>query len=345
MRALTRQISWFKTNSWLEGKRAASIFFGGGTPTILPAKTLTQLLSECCRSFSIQVDKLETTVECNPATLNKSDLLVLRKGGFNRLSIGIQSLNEKELLGLSRPHSAEEAKETVLMAEKVGFDNISIDLMFGLPGQTPSSWSETLKKAIGLGPDHMSIYELTIEGGTRFYQQLQDRTLLLPDEETVLQMMEITENCLAGTQYQRYEISNYSIKDKQCLHNLNYWRNGSYIGLGAGAFSNLSGLRLSAFHDIELYCQQIENNREPWSEKECLDNEAGFRETVVMGLRTLKGIALEEMQQRFQIDLVNYYGDTLNKLIRQNLLELTVNTLRLTKKGLLVANMVMAELV
>jgi oxygen-independent coproporphyrinogen-3 oxidase len=321
-----------------------SIFFGGGTPTLLPPETLNSLLAECLDRFPY-ADEAEISIEVNPATVDAHGLAALRRAGFNRLSIGVQSLDDSELLLLGRPHRVDDAVKTVRLAREAGFDNINLDLMYGLPGQALHVWQTTLDRALALQPEHLSIYELTLEDGTPFARLREQGTFALPDEETILLMLDETQQALNQAGFNRYEISNYAQPGCQCCHNINYWRNGEYIGLGAGAVAFLNGIRYTAIADADQFCECLENGQDVWAEKEKLDRDAAFRETVIMGLRMTAGISLPELTERFALNAEVYYSETLHRLIRQGMLHLMHDRLQLTAQGFLLADAVMAELV
>ncbi len=342
--AIKQQITQFAACKETQSRPLTTIFFGGGTPSILPAEILRELLQECLHHFP-SATEMEISIEVNPATIDMQGLEILQRAGFNRLSIGIQSLNDRELKILGRPHSSADAIHTVRLAREAGFANISIDLMYGLPDQDIMSWQDTLRKALTLAPEHLSLYELTIEKNTNFFRQLTKGNLQLPPEDDVLAMMEVTQQLITAAGLIRYEISNYAPPDFQCRHNINYWHNGAYIGLGPGAVASLDGTRYTSVADVEQFCDLLKNGQEPWQEKETLEIETRFRETVIMGLRMTQGVSLDALRMRFDIDAAAYYGTTLTRLISQELLKLDDERLRLTEQGLLLANTVMAELV
>jgi oxygen-independent coproporphyrinogen-3 oxidase len=321
-----------------------SIFFGGGTPTMLPSEALSKLLGECLNCLSI-ADRAEISIEVNPATVDGKSLQVLRQAGFNRLSIGVQSLQDAELRQLGRPHTVADAVETVRLVRRAGFENINLDLMYGLPGQGLQTWKDTLTHALDLHPTHLSIYELTIEAGTPFATLEEQGDLIVPAEDTVLLMLEETQQLLIQAGLQRYEISNYAQPGYQCRHNINYWQNGEYLGFGAGAVAFLNKTRLTAIPHAEQFCKRLERGEEIWQEKEKLDQEASFRETVIMGLRMTAGVSLAGLTERFGVTIENYYGETLQRLIQQGMLDIVQERLQLTSQGFLLANTVMAELV
>ena len=344
VQAISMQLRSFSETLFAQQRSLTSIFFGGGTPTLLSPETLNKLLADCRELFPC-ADGAEISIEVNPATVDADGLALLRRAGFNRLSIGVQSLNDAELRRLGRPHTAADAARTVRMARQAEFENINLDLMYGLPGQTLRNWRTCLDHALALQPKHLSIYELTIEAGTPFARQEEQGRLSLPDEETVLLILEATQQLVEQAGYQRYEISNYAEPGYRCRHNINYWQNGEYIGLGAGAVAFLDGTRCAALADAEQFCERLENGEKVWAEKETLDREAAFRETIIMGLRMTAGISLAELQERFGIDTEIYYRENLHRLLRQGLLHIAQGRLQLTDQGLLLANTVMAELV
>ncbi|OQX10630.1 MAG: hypothetical protein BWK76_20400 [Desulfobulbaceae bacterium A2] len=328
-----------------QGRTLQSIYCGGGTPSLIPAEELTALVAECRRTWGAEAEALETTVEVNPATIDEAALSILRRGGVNRLSIGVQSLRDDELRTLGRLHDAATAVATVRQARSAGFNNLGIDLIFGLPGQTAAQWRETLQRAIELTPEHISLYELTLEENTPFAARQTQGTLALPPEEEVLAMMQLSETLLPAAGLLRYEIANYARPGRESRHNRNYWQNGDYLGLGAAAVSCLNGRRWSNERDPARYCEILQAGNDPLVDEETLPPEARFRETVMLGLRTIAGVDLAELQRRFGLDARSYYGDTLNALLRQGLLELAGPHLRLTRTGLPLANRVMAELI
>ncbi|RWX51798.1 coproporphyrinogen III oxidase, anaerobic [Candidatus Electrothrix marina] len=343
-RAISTQLRFFAEEYRDQQRPLTSIFFGGGTPTLLAPETLSRLLAECLAQFPC-ADGAEISIEVNPATVDAAGLHVLRRAGFNRLSIGVQSLKDSELCQLDRPHTVADAVRTFQMARAAGFDNINLDLMYGLPWQDLHAWRNTLDHALELQPEHLSIYELTIEAGTPFAQQQEQGRFSLPDEDTVLLMLETTQQALKQAGLSRYEISNYAKPGCRCRHNINYWQNGEYIGLGAGAVAFLTGTRLTAIADADQFCERLENGQEVWTDKEQLDREAAFRETVITGLRMTAGVSLAELADRFGMKAEIYYSETLHRLIRQGMLHIVHDRLQLTARGFLLADAVMAELV
>jgi oxygen-independent coproporphyrinogen-3 oxidase len=320
-----------------------SIFFGGGTPSLLGPELLLDLLARCRQHFPL-APTVEISLEANPGSVDASSLQVLRQAGFNRLSLGVQSFNEQEVQRLGRGHSAAQAIESVHLARQAGFRNLSLDLMYGLPGQAVQDWQATLEQALDLAPEHLSIYELTVEPGTVFARMGQEE-LDLPKEEDLLAMLDLTLQRLQQAGYQRYEISNYARDGFQCRHNCNYWNTGAWLGLGPGAVTCLGGTRYSSPADLEGFCQGIEAGQRLWEEEERLSPEAQFREAVIMGLRMRAGLSLADLNKRFGLDVQHYYGKRLERLQQGGWVDLSQGRIRLTQEGLLLANAVMAELV
>lgn len=322
----------------------ASIFFGGGTPSILPVEALTLLLADCRSLFTFSAEP-ESTIETNPGTVDAWDLQQLRRIGFNRISIGVQSFNDRELVRLGRLHTGGEALATIAAARRAGFTNLSLDLMYGLPGQGQECWRQNLDQALMIAPEHLSLYELTIEDGTPFAVEVLQKKLNLPTEDEILAMMAAIEQAIPLGPLERYEISNYAVAGAACRHNLNYWHNGQYVGLGPGAVSAFGGQRRSTVGSLDQFCHRVAAGEALWDETEELSLEAAFRETVIMGLRLLAGISMTELRRRFGIDVLEYYGETLSSLLRQELLAIRGDHLLLTRSGLPLANRIMANLV
>lgn len=326
------------------GPPLETVFFGGGTPTVMPVEEVTGLLVHAEKLFGIAPDA-EISIEANPGTVDTRYLRRLVEAGFNRLSLGVQSLNDAELTVLGRCHTANQAIVTVKAARNAGVLNLSLDLMYGLPGQTLHDWSTTLEGALRLAPEHLSLYQLTVEEGTPLADRVDSGALTLPDEDTIVAMDELNIEFCARAELELYEISNFARPGFRCRHNINYWQNGEYLAAGAGAVSYLAGAREKRIGDPLQYCRCIETNRDPIIEHEKLNREASFRETVVMGLRMTEGVDRRRLEERFGLNPVTYYGAVLEKLLAAHLLELTSTHLRVTDRGRLYSNIVLAELV
>ena len=321
-----------------------TIFLGGGTPTLLPKNLLQKLLTYIFSSFSVLPDA-EISIETNPGTVETEKLKLLHNTGVNRISVGVQSFNDQELKRIGRIHSAEEAVLAVRMAKAIGFKNISIDLMYGLPGQDADSWKENLETAISLDLNHLSLYQLTVEEQTPLATMVAEDRLQLPEEDELAAMDDITTKLCSDNGLNQYEISNYARVDYQCRHNIAYWENREYFGIGAGAVSCLQGIRRQNLTNPATYCLLMEKGESIIMEEEQLNPEASFRETVVMGLRMNRGVSKKELKKRYGIDFEKYYGKIFRQLITNNLLEQSAEYIRLTDRGRTFANRVMAELV
>ncbi len=325
-------------------ERLQTIFFGGGTPTALPLEMMQQILAVCFSSFSVAAGA-EISMEANPGTVDGDMLARLRTSGINRISFGVQSFVDKELKIIGRIHTADEAIGAVQLAGESGFKNISIDLMYGLPGQSGKSWQFSLEKGFSLAIRHLSLYQLTLEEGTPMADRVARGEILLPAEDIVSEMDGLTVQHTATAAFERYEISNYSLQGSQCRHNRIYWKNEDYIGVGAGAVSGRQGRRMRNADNPADYCSLMEKGISPviWEEK--LDREASFRETVIMGLRMTAGISLRSLEKRYGISVEEYYGDILKSLLGDGLLSCRAGRLHLSTRGRMFANRVMAELV
>ncbi|WP_306548907.1 radical SAM family heme chaperone HemW [Desulfobulbus sp.] len=345
LEAVRRQMRQMAALPEVQGLRFATVFFGGGTPSVLPPEVLASLLADCRALYAFAAGQTEITIEVNPGTIDPAGLRQLRRAGFNRLSIGVQSLDDQELHQLGRIHTGVDALAAIESARQAGFAHCSFDLMYGLPGQTASSWGRTLDRAMDCAPQHLSMYELTVEEGSPFFLHQQQGRWTLPHEDEVLAMMAMIENRISRSPLARYEISNYAAPGRECRHNLNYWRNGLYLGLGPGAVSAIGGRRLATLADFDRYCRRLTAGESADQEVEQLEAEAAFRETVVMGLRLLAGVSISGLRRRFGLDLPAYYGPVLDRLLTQDLVRLEADCLRLSPTGLPLANLVMSQLV
>jgi oxygen-independent coproporphyrinogen-3 oxidase len=345
--AVAGQADQMADHPWVVATDFTSLYIGGGTPTMYEGEELASLIKKCCQRFRIETSSPETeiSVEANPNTVSFETLHCLRDAGVNRLSIGCQSFSDAMLKALGRSHTVRHSREAFEQARRAGFDNISLDLMFGLPGQRLADWQETLLKAVALAPEHFSVYELTVEENTPLARSIDDGDLSLPPEDVAVAMLEDIQQTLSGAGYERYEISNYARPGRQCRHNINYWQNNSYLGLGAGAVSYFDGFRVTNVSDPDRYISLVEEAIFPFEEGECLSREASFRETVIMGLRMTAGISCHTLEKRFGLTPDQYYGKILKRCIDQGLVVLEKDSLRLTEKGLPVANQVLAQLV
>ena len=314
-----------------------TVFIGGGTPTVLPGRELGRLFAGLKRIFRL-APGAEVSVEANPTRADRGVFARLRELGANRISIGGQSFSAPALEFCGRGHGPDDIAAAVEAARRAGFDNIGLDLIRGLPLETPESFAAGLGQALALEPEHLSVYDLGVEPGTPFHRLMSRGELPLPDEAALEEMDRATAELTRGNGFLRYEISNYCRPGRECRHNLNYWRNRPYLGLGAGAVSCLEAIRLTNTAPADLYLQRIARGEWPLAAFEILPRAARTREAVVMGLRTTAGVHLTPEIRRM-------YGDTLPRLAGQGLVEMEAERLRLTALGLRYANRVMAELV
>ena len=323
----------------LAGKTVPTVFFGGGTPTLLPPASLDKILGKVKNHYNLSRD-CEITIEANPATVKQETLDQIRSSGFNRISIGVQSFDADELKLLERVHSVEEIHTTLHRARLAGFDNLSLDLMSGLPGQSLEKWKSNLLQALDKKPDHISAYGLTIEPATSFFK-LQERGLLrLAPENIQLEMLQATIEILPSAGYDQYEISNFARPGFESRHNLNYWDNGEYLGLGAGASSYLNGERFKNTNLPSRYIREVQAGGAAVESTEKLDLLHAMGETIMLGLRRLKGIPIEEFENRFQISFQKVYGKVIDPLLEEGLITLNQNRMALSRKGIFLADSV-----
>ncbi len=322
-----------------------SVFFGGGTPTTLSSAQITDILNFIFKKFSIASD-CEISIEANPGTVDYQYLKTLRKSGFNRISLGCQSFHDGLLKRIGRIHDCDDIYKSFSAAKKAEFENISLDLMFGLPGHTLEIWTDTLQKAVQLKPNHFSVYNLTIEKETPFYDQFQKGELTLSSDELQLKMYERAVEYLSQAGYVHYEISNFAVKGYECRHNKIYWNNNEYLGFGPGAASYLNGTRSKNVLSPEKYIQTLLDKKEiPLFEKETLDTKKSMGESLMLGLRMLRGINLPDFERRFGKSVDSEFGEKIRKLQNEQLLEYNDEVLKLTHKGILFSNEVFVELV
>jgi len=348
MQALSQQAQEMAAHTWTRARKFHSLYIGGGTPSTVDTSAMADFVAACLESFDFTFEPQrspEVTMEANPNTVNRAMLKKLKQAGINRLSIGTQSFSDAMLKGIGRKHSAQDCIQAVKYARDAGFTNLSLDLMYGLPGQDIPGWKKSLEAAAELAPEHLSVYELTIEEHTPFGDQVRQGRLDLPGEDVALSMFELAQEVLSARGYEQYEISNYARKGFQCIHNINYWENGSYIGLGSGAVSCFSGTRIQSEENPERFINMISRKQKAFKEGEFLPLDARFRESVIMGLRMTNGVSISLLEKQYGLAPEKYYGETLEALLMEGFLEEKENRLRFTKRGMLLANRIMAQLV
>lgn len=320
----------------------STLFIGGGTPSILTESQLTTLFQGISKNFRLAEDA-EVTMEANPGSVDFSKLKLLRQLGVNRLSLGVQSLDPKLLKRLGRIHTPVQAVEAYELAREAGFSNINLDLMNGLPGQAVSTWEYTLKTAVNLKPEHISVYGLSVEEGTLFGDEWAAGILSLPEEELCVQMTAFTHELLKSCGYHHYEISNYAMPGKECRHNQIYWHNLPYLGFGAGAASYWQRERRTNTADVDVYIEQVTKGLSPVTEREQQDLAQDMAETMFLGLRMLKGVERQGFARRFGREIDSVYGQQIKDLVRRGLLVDEGGFLHLTSKGIFLANEVFCE--
>ena len=324
-------------------RRARTIFFGGGTPSLLTAEQVRRLLDACRAAFALDEDA-EITLEANPGTLTREQLVGLREAGINRLSLGSQSFDARLLKTLGRIHTPHEITGAVKAAREAGFTSINLDFMFGLPGQSMRHWQETLEQALALRPEHLSLYSLIIEEGTPFFDWTREGRIVPGDEDLCADMYEYADERLQAVGYVNYEISNWALPGYQSRHNLTYWRNLPYIGMGAGAHSFFEGRRFSNERDPQQYINTLKQGRLPIVESETLDKTQEMSETAFLALRTAEGLHLPTFEERFAVPFASFVGDRLRLVEEACLLEQADGWLRLSKRGRLLGNEVFLRL-
>ncbi len=318
-----------------------TIFIGGGTPSVLEADELECLLKEVAK-LNMAKD-IEYSMECNPGNLTEEKLEVMKKYGVNRISMGLQAKQDNLLKGLGRIHNYKTFKENFLLAKKVGFNNINVDLMFGLPNQRLNEWEETLREIISLEPAHISAYSLIIEEGTAFYNLYENDKLKLPTEEDERKMYHLTKKILEENGFNQYEISNYAKEGKECRHNLAYWNMDNWIGVGSAAASYINGKRIKNISSVEGYINSINEKREAVEEIINNSKNDNMEEFMFMGLRKINGIDENEFKNRFSMNINDVYGEILNKYIDEGLLIRESGRIFLSEKGIEISNIIMAD--
>ncbi len=352
--ALIREIRFWNEN--LRGYRVKTIFFGGGTPSYLKAADLSRLMNAINNNFDLVPD-IEVSIEANPGDIDPLKLSTYLECGINRLSIGAQSFDDNILKLLSRKHTAVDIIESYKLAMEAGFKNISLDLIYGLPYQTVEGWNDTLEHAIALNPVHLSLYCLTVEKGTPLDQWVKLGKISKPDEDLAADMYLLAEQRMKDCGYHHYEISNWTIRGFESRHNLTYWRNQSYLGLGPGAHSYLNHKRFSNIKSPREYIHKLNDcSLESYSsfeesihlspvinEIESIDRKSEIAETLMMGLRLHEGVNLQTFKQRFNLMPSDVYPKDLNELYHLGLLEKDDETLRLTPRGRILGNEVFSR--
>ncbi|MBI2859647.1 MAG: radical SAM family heme chaperone HemW [Chloroflexi bacterium] len=344
--------------------RLGSLYFGGGTPTVMRGR-LADVLQAALRLFDVEND-VEISLETNPGMTSVDDLAGLRKLGMNRVSMGIQSFDDSELRLLGRIHNAEQAIESFASLRSSGFDNLGIDLMYGLPGQGVGEWRHSLEQATRLGPEHLSLYALTIEEATPIARDIEQGRVERPDPDACADMYSLAEDLLQGAGYRHYEISNWARPGRECRHNINYWRDGHYLGVGAGAHGYLGQCRIANLMAPLEYVEFAEGRSGgcyktqppatagpalrsgfvlPVESMECIPISTEMAETMMLGLRLVEGVSGADFEARFDTTIDAVYGRVVFELVGLGLLERAGAKLRLTRRGRLLGNEVFCRFV
>jgi len=319
--------------------RADTIYFGGGTPSVLTPLQITQILEAIHACFSVTPDA-ETTLEVNPETVNQASLAAYRAAGINRLNIGLQSLDDQTLAFLGRIHTAKKGVDAYQWARAAGFNNIGLDLIYGVPGQTRSRWEDEMAGVVQLAPDHLSCYTLTMEPGTPMAQRVQNGQIQPLDEQTAGDLFSTTAAYLNRNGYRQYEISNYSrhvagdTSDRRSRHNRKYWTGAPYLGFGPAAHSFLDNTRWWNHRSLKEYLADLKAGKRPVADTETLTREQQMMEFVYLGLRQTDGIDTAGFASRFKVDFSDRFESEETRLVREGLVEKSPGRIRLTQRGM-----------
>jgi len=322
----------------VDGRPMRSIYFGGGTPSLLSPEQLEDILAAIASLTA--VDKAaEITIEANPGTLDAAYLTAVRGLGVNRLSLGAQSMNNRELDLLGRIHKAAEVQEAVHCARSAGFENLNLDFIYGLPGQGLADWQRTLDEAIAMTPEHLSLYALTLEVETPMWRAIKEKSLPDIDPDLSADQYEMAEDLLAAYGYRHYEISNWAEEGRECRHNMVYWQNQPYLGVGVAAHSWLDGHRLANTGNLDEYLAAFAGKRPLLPDMdEVIGLDLELAETVILGLRLEAGVDINSLKNRFGIDVLSYYSQPIREMVDSGLMKHTGEYIRLTRRGRLLSN-------
>ncbi|ADQ46021.1 oxygen-independent coproporphyrinogen III oxidase [Caldicellulosiruptor kronotskyensis 2002] len=338
--ALENELIYYKENYDIE---IDTIYLGGGTPSSISANYILKLLEFICSNFKIK-SNCEITIEANPESITHEKLQSYSLAGVNRLSIGIQSLNDVELRAIGRVHDSEVALK-ILSRVPLYFENFSVDVITGLPYQTFKSFMQTLNTLLEFSPPHVSIYSLKIEEGTFLFERYEEYKSLLPSEDEERRMFWWAKRILSEIGIYHYEISNFAKKGFECKHNLKYWNVEEYIGVGCAAHSFFEGYRYYNTSNINEYAKKIKENGLAVEGKEFISNEESEKEFIILGLRKIEGFSLDEFRERFGVEFERKYNSQIEKLKKYGLIEVNNSRLKLTERGIDLANLVWMEFV
>lgn len=340
VRSLLHEIELSAHQHVTPGRQIQSVYFGGGTPTVLAATQLIAILSEIRRHLTFASD-CEITVEAHPSTISEQELVQLRQAGVTRMSFGAESMEDGDLTRIGRPGAVHETVTAVTLARAAGFSNINLDLMYGLPRQSLEGWKRTLTHCLTLQPTHLSCYSLTVEQETRLASNIQRERSPAPDEGLQIEMDEVAQRILAEAGYERYEVSNYAKPGYACRHNLLYWTNGEYLGFGPSAQAYLDGTRFGNVANLAAYNLSLVEGHLPIEERTRLSEEEQLRDAVIFGLRLIQGIPSHNLHRHAQ----NYgYQEITAQLLAQQLIEEDGERSKLSAQGRLQADTIAGQL-
>ena len=331
--------------SYLPQRRhLSSVYYGGGTPSYLPVEELVKVMNYIKAHFLIST-QTEITLELNPGTVGVEDLILLKEAGFNRLSIGLQAAQDRLLESIGRIHTWSEFNDVFELAREIGFTNLGVDLIFGLPDQSLADWEETLRKVVALNPEHISAYGLQLESGTKLAELVSDGILKLPTEDEVVAMMRLAMSYLPSQGYEQYEISNYARSGFSSVHNLGYWCGRDYLGFGSGAHSTIYGERRANLKDAQEYISLLKGNNSVVATRENIGPDIAVVENIMLGLRLRSGINLEKLKTKYGIDLLTLAADEVHRFEADGLLRVRDGQMILTDDGILLSNRVIGDLI
>jgi len=339
--SLLREIDYF-SEIYQDKGYLQTIYFGGGTPSIVEPSYLAQIINKLTKIFKHPED-IEITIESNPNTIDEAKLKEFLAIGINRLSIGVQSFNDDDLKYLTRDHDRNTALQSIEAAARAGFENINIDLMFSIPGQTLDDWKENLRIAVQLPIKHISAYSLTLEPGTSLYYQSKRGLIYLPSIEQDADMYEFTMDFLPENGFVQYEVSNFSKPGYESIHNLNYWYRINYLGFGPSSHSLWDNRRWHNYRNISKYIDTVNQNRNAIKDEEFLNPTEIYNERIYLGLRS-RGINLKQLEEEFNINLLKHEERFFNELLKNGFCIIENDMLRLTKKGYLLVDEICEQL-
>ncbi len=348
VRALCNELTWLGRST---DQPVHTIYFGGGTPSLLSTAQVAAIVDTCRRSFLLSPD-VEITLEANPGTVDTRYLCTLRETGVNRLSLGMQSAHSQELRLFARQHGLDAVIESVADARRAGFENVSLDLIYGVPNQTLDMWRESVETALELCPDHLSMYALGLEAGTSMAKWVDRGWLPIPDDDLAADMYDLADTMVSNAGLQQYEISNWALPGFACRHNLQYWRNEPYLGVGAGAHGYAAGIRYEVVKPILVYIDLAMQQESPIpfpltaSVEHCesIDIAGSMAEHMMTGLRLIQeGVSITGFEQRYGMTIGEVYGKTIDRLMAQELLCQVGDIIRLTPRARLLSNRVFVE--